>query len=187
MQLDSRIVQGGAVMCVCSIIGLAVLPWSGKILQAILAHALVAQKLPAKLLEKLRGLAGQFEIGTKSLTNPRLWPMIAILTPFIWACYWLNQEIAVLAFHMQNQITPLDSLIVFTFGSLSVLIPTPGSMGSYHYAVKTPLVNIYHVNPDQALAYVTVLHLISFILVPSVTAAVCFGIQSMKSSKNPAT
>jgi hypothetical protein len=113
--------------------------------------------------------------------------MIAILTPFIWACYWLNQEIAVLAFHMQNQITPLDSLIVFTFGSLSVLIPTPGSMGSYHYAVKTPLVNIYHVNPDQALAYVTVLHLISFILVPSVTAAVCFGIQSMKSSKNPAT
>jgi uncharacterized protein (TIRG00374 family) len=186
MPLDPKIMQGGVAMCVCSIVGLAFLPWSGKILHTILSHALVEQKLPAGLLEKLRALAAQFDVGTKSLTNIRLWPMIAILTPTIWAFYWLNMYLAVLAFHLQDQLGPLQCLIVFTFGSLSVLIPTPGSLGTYHYAVSTPMIDIFHINKNLALAYVTVLHLISFILVPCITAAVCFGIQSMRSTKTPA-
>jgi hypothetical protein len=180
--ISGPIVFAGASMCICSIAGLITLPWMGKLLRLFLSQPLVTQRLPATLSEKLSSLAGQFDVGTKSLTDIKLWPMVALLTPAIWFLYWLNMYLAVFAFHLEQKIDPLACLKIFTLGSLGVLVPTPGSLGPYHAAVKTALIQIAGLDQNLALAYVTVLHLISFILVPCVTAAICFGIQSMKPS-----
>ena len=169
---------GGFAVTACSVAGLIALPFIGKILHIFLANELVSKRLPQNLSTKLSELAGQFEIGTKSLTDIRYIPKIAILTGVIWFLYWLNLYLAVLAFDLQNQVSPMQTLLVFTMGTLGVLLPAPGSVGTYHLMVKTALMAVSGLNENLALAYVSVLHLLCFIIVPCVTAAVCISIQS---------
>jgi uncharacterized protein (TIRG00374 family) len=178
--LTKELMTGGAALTVCSIMGLIILPWSGSLLRMILQNKMVAERLPEKISTKLGELAGQFEVGTKSLTDKTTWPMIALLTPAIWVFYWLNMYLMVCALNLQSQVSPMQTLVVFTIGSMGVLVPAPGSVGTYHLAVKTGLMAVAGINENLSLAYVSVLHLISFILVPCVTAAVCLAIQSAK-------
>jgi len=173
-----EVVVGGFAVTACSVAGLIALPFIGKILHIFLANELVSKRLPQNLSTKLSELAGQFEIGTKSLTDIRYIPKIAILTGVIWFLYWLNLYLAVLAFDLQNQVSPMQTLLVFTMGTLGVLLPAPGSVGTYHLMVKTALMAVSGLNENLALAYVSVLHLLCFIIVPCVTAAVCISIQS---------
>ncbi|MGH9552302.1 MAG: hypothetical protein ACRD3W_23145, partial [Terriglobales bacterium] len=68
----------------------------------------------------------------------------------------------------------------FTIGSMGVLVPAPGSVGTFHFFVKTALNLTAGIDPDLALAYVSLVHLFCFILVPCLTAVICVGIQSTK-------
>jgi hypothetical protein len=175
------------MITVCSIIGLLALPWAGHIIGLFLQNKIVAERLPEQIATKLGELAAQFEVGTKSLTNMRTLPKIAISTPLIWFFYWLNMELMVRAFGLESQVSLLQCLVVFTMGSMGVLIPAPGSVGTYHLAVKTALIATSGLNENLALAYVSVLHLFCFILVPCITAAICLAIQSAKGAKADAT
>lgn len=180
-----EILVGGSTITACSVLGLIALPFLGKILHLFLANALVAKRLPSALAAKLAELAGQFEVGTKSLTDKRYWPKIAFLTPLIWFFYWLNLYIAVYAFGLSSRMSALQTLTVFTVGSMGVLLPAPGSVGTYHLMVKTALISTVGLNDNLALAFVSVVHLFCFIIVPCVTAALCISIQSA-TTKNKA-
>jgi len=159
------------------------LPWMGKFIGMFLGLKLVQEKMPEAIAQKLTGLACDFEIGTKSLTNLITWPLIAAQTLAIWVCYWLALYIAVFAFNLQSQISAVKSLMIFALSSVSVLIPTPGSVGTYHAAVKQGLVSLAGLDPNLAVAFASVVHLFSFILVPCITAAICIGIQSSSAAK----
>jgi uncharacterized membrane protein YbhN (UPF0104 family) len=73
--------------------------------------------------------------------------------------------------------------MVFTIGSAGVLVPTPGSVGSFHLLVSKSLVMVAHVDQDLALAVATTLHLLTFVLVICVVAGVCFLAQSLLSGR----
>lgn len=165
---------GGLSLLVATVVGLLILPSVGAILKKILDLKLAVDKLPLKLREKLAELADQFDTGTKSLKNPLLYPVIAALSVAIWFMYWLNFYLIVWAFQLQEQISPLQCLIIFTIGSVGVLIPTPGSVGSFHYLVKQALVMTANVGPNEALAFATVLHFLAFVAVTCIPAALLF-------------
>lgn len=167
---------GGLSLLGATVLGLVLLPNAGTILKKILNLKLVTEKVPEKLQSKLTELADQFDCGTKSLKNPLLYPLIAALSFAIWSMYWLNFYLVIWAFNLQDRVTPLKSLIVFTIGSVGVLIPTPGSVGSFHYLVKQGMIMTADIGADQALAFATVLHFFSFVLVVCLpTAALFFG------------
>lgn len=162
--------SGGISILICTVIGLVLLPYVGAILKKLLGLPLIISRLPEKLRSKLAELAEQFDTGTTALKNPLKYPLIAGLGLLIWFCYWLNFYLIVFAFNLQDKIDPLKCLIIFTVGSVGVLIPTPGSAGGFHMLVKNSMVMTTGVPPDQALAYATVLHFLSFILVPCIPA-----------------
>lgn len=177
------LLPAGQTMCLATFVGLGALPFAGRIGRWILALEPIKKLVPESIAAKLDQLLVQFDQGTKSLTNPLMIGAIAIMSILIWAFYFINLYCVIQAFNLQNVIDLPKALIVFTIGSVGVLVPTPGSVGSYHYLTSQCLQKLGNVNPDQSLAFATVLHFMCFIVLTCVPAAICFAVQSGKQSK----
>lgn len=174
------LVPAGWSMCAATVAGLIALPFVGGIIRALTNMPALEGRLPAPIMLKVTELSKQFDLGTKSLTNAMNLPSIGLLSFGIWTCYWLNLYLMAWAFHLSDKVDVAKSLIVFTVGSVGVLVPTPGSVGSYHLLTSQALQKLTQIDSDQALAFATVLHFISFVVMACIPAAVCFAIQSMR-------
>jgi len=155
-------------MCVLVVIGLVALPFVGTILERILNLAFVKNKIPHKYVETIQNLARQFDQGTRALKNPIAYPSIAILSAAIWFSYWVVFYLMIMAFGLTDRVSLINSFLVFTIGSIGVLVPTPGSVGSYHILVSQALVMTCAIDKDQALAFATLLHFLTFLMVPPI-------------------
>lgn len=165
---------GGVVLLVCALLGLLLLPFIGNLIQTLLNTSTVRDRLSSKLLNKLSELSSQFDQGAGALRSFTRYPFIAFLSVLIWFTYWLNFYLMVFAFGLDDKITIIKCLIIFTIGSVGSLIPTPGSIGGIHYLVKMATVATTQIPVEQALAFSTVLHSFTFIVFPSLIAAVVF-------------
>ena len=63
-------------------------------------------------------------------------------------------------------------LIIFAIGSIGSLIPTPSSAGGFHLLVKEAAVMTAKLNPAHAIAFATVLHFVTIIVVSLLPALV---------------
>lgn len=172
------LVPGGGLLTLSTIIGLLLLPWVGTIINVLLEKPMVKERIPSHAFEAVTKLAQQFDLGTKSLKSPVAYPAIALLSLLIWFFYWLNFYLMIFAFGLQEKVSALQCLMVFTIGSVGVLVPTPGSVGSFHFLVSQGLMMVAGIDKDLSLAYATVLHIVCFVIVTCVPAAVCVAIQS---------
>jgi len=178
------LVPGGIAITICSIIGLAALPFISSVMNWILRHPL-AKSLPEKIRELIEKLSAQFAVGTKSLKDLAVYPIIAVLTFAIWFFYWLNFYIIAFALGLNTQMNPMQCLVVFTVGSVGVLIPTPGGVGSFHFLVSQAMQFTCGLDQNTALAYATVLHFMCFIVAVCVPALICWLIQQFVLKKKP--
>lgn len=174
------LVPGGVGMVVAATIGMVLLPKLSAIVRWFMNIEFIKKALPEKVSSILTEKLNEFEVGTKCLTNPVTFPIIAFLSAAIWACYWVSFYLMLFAFNMQAMVSATDCLITFTIGTLSNFVPTPGAAGGFHLLVQQGLMINGQVNKEQALAYATVLHIMNYIIVSCVTAAVCVLVQSFK-------
>lgn len=174
------LVPGGLLMVAGATIGMLLLPKLSAIVRWFMNLEIIKKALPEKVTTILMEKLAEFEVGTKCLTSPVTFPIIAFLSIAIWACYWVSFYLMLFAFNMQALVSATDCLITFTIGTLSNFVPTPGAAGGFHLLVQQGLMINGQVNKEQALAYATVLHIMNYIVVSCVTAAVCVLIQSFK-------
>lgn len=177
----------GLTLAAMVVVGLVLLPFVADIINWLLTRQIVQKRVPEKIVQMLSGLAKEFGMGCQCLKDWRSYPIIAISSFGIWFFYWLNLYLMVYAFGLNEVISAVQSLIVFTIGSVGVLIPTPGSVGSYHFLISQALVMIAHIDKEQALAFASVLHAFSFVLITTIPAAICVFIQSAKNKASTAT
>lgn len=174
MSIMPGLVTGGVVLLAAAVAGLCLLPIFGNISQKMLNAPILKRHIPSRFSSKLAELALQFDQGAGALRSFTRYPFIALLSVLIWFTYWLNFYLMVFAFGLEDKINAVKCLIIFTIGSVGSLIPTPGSIGSIHYLVKMATVATAHISAEHALAFATTLHLFTFILFPSLIAAVVF-------------
>lgn len=93
------------------------------------------QLMQTKLGQKVVHLLLGFADGVKSVGNVSSLPLFILYTLSIWLIYYLMFYFAFFSFEPTSHLGPQAGLVVFVFGSLGILIPTPGGMGSYHYLV----------------------------------------------------
>ncbi|HEY9792251.1 MAG TPA: lysylphosphatidylglycerol synthase transmembrane domain-containing protein [Candidatus Obscuribacterales bacterium] len=173
------LVPAGVAMCAATVIGLVLLPAGAKIIRAVLGFPLLHNRLPETLRSKLLQFADQFEQGTKFLSKPVNLPIIGLLSFAIWGFYFANFYCTLQAFDLLSKFDFARSMIVWTIASVSVIAPTPGCVGTYHIAASKALNMVAGVPPAEALAVATLIHAISFVLVPVATAALCFASQNI--------
>lgn len=172
------LVPSGISLSIATVAGLVMLPRMSDIINWCTGREWIKKHVSAGILQSVEKLSKQFHAGTQSLSSPGAYPAIALLSLGIWFFYWLNFYLMIWALALQNQVSVAQCLVVFTIGSVGVLVPTPGNVGSFHFLVSQGLVIVAGVNRELALAFATVLHILCFVIVTCIPAAICVAIQS---------
>ena len=66
-------------------------------------------------------------------------PLFVFYSLGIWFLYLLMHYFAFFAYEPTSHLTFVDSILVFDFGSLGIVFPSPGGMGSYHALIVEAL------------------------------------------------
>lgn len=73
----------------------------------------------------------------------------------IWFMYFLMAWIGLWAFPPTAHLGPITGLMVFVFGSLGIVIPSPGGMGTFHF-FATEALKIYGVSGEDAFSFANI-------------------------------
>jgi uncharacterized protein (TIRG00374 family) len=84
-------------------------------------------------------------------------PGIFILhTVFIWVMYFLMTRLCFFAFEPTSGLTTLAGLLIFVFGTLGIVFPSPGGMGSYHALLMAGLA-IYGIEQSDSFSFANII------------------------------
>lgn len=104
---------------------------------------------------KLFGILDGLKEGVMSITKlKRPWAFV-FHSVFIWVCYFIMNWVGFYAFEPTSHLGPLAGLVVFVFGSIGIVVPSPGGMGSYHFLVGEGLA-LYGVNEANAFSFANI-------------------------------
>lgn len=97
----------------------------------------------------------------------------------IWLMYYLMHYLAFFSFEPVSHLSPANGLLVFDLGTLGILFPSQGGLGSYHFMIVEAL-KIFDVDPLDGMSFAMItfftltifctvlIGLISLILLPIV-------------------
>ncbi|MEK7254068.1 MAG: lysylphosphatidylglycerol synthase domain-containing protein, partial [Bacteroidota bacterium] len=75
----------------------------------------------------------------------------------IFFCYFLMTWLGFQAFPPTEQLGLTAALTVFAFGTLGMVIPSPGGMGTFHFLVITSLTLFYGIRGDDAFSVANII------------------------------
>jgi uncharacterized protein (TIRG00374 family) len=134
-------------------------------------------KISNKLAERIAYVFTMLAEGFASLKGTKNYFWTIFWTISIMVLYAFGSYAGMLMLDMQNfqPITFGMGWIIMSISAIGVIIPTPGSTGSYHTLAKSTLVLIFGFSETISAAYAFLTHIIGYILF-IVTALVMFFI-----------
>ncbi|MEM1217717.1 MAG: lysylphosphatidylglycerol synthase transmembrane domain-containing protein [Bacteroidota bacterium] len=85
-------------------------------------------------------------------------PVLFILHSLnIWFMYYLMNYFGFLSFGPTEQLGLMAALMVFAVGTLGIVIPAPGGMGTYHFLVVAVLTAFYGIANGDAFSFAMIL------------------------------
>lgn len=134
---------GNGLLWIAAILGLIV-----AVLVYVYRAVLLKNAFVQKILFFLKGLwDGVVSIGKLER------PIAYIAHTFnIWFMYYLMTYLAFFAFAPTAVLSPIVGLMVFLFGALGIVVPTPGGMGAYQTLVTSALV-IYGLDSSDGFSF----------------------------------
>lgn len=131
-------------------------------------------KIP--LIIKINGLIKGFSAGLTSVFKMKNKLLFIAYSIGIWLCYYLMTYVVFFSFEPTAELSPIAGLVVFVFGALGMVVPSPGGAGTYHYLIAKGL-ELYGVTDGFVLANIIfipiqvvgniLLGLMSYVLLPS--------------------
>lgn len=108
------------------------------------------------ILLKVKNLWQGFKEGISSLKDVENIPLLLAYTAGIWILYYLMTYLCFFAFAPTAHLGMIAGLVVFVFGTLGMVFPSPGGMGSYHLLISQALI-IYGINGADAFSFSNIL------------------------------
>ncbi len=93
--------------------------------------------------------------GFVSLRQMPDWKIYFVDSVLLWGLYYLNSYTSLFFFDFTAHLGPLAGLLIFTMGSLSLLIPVQGGLGAWHAMVIFTL-GCYGISDAEALSFALV-------------------------------
>jgi hypothetical protein len=119
--------------------------------------------LPVAVSTRINELLGQFLNGIVALKSAGHYPVVAILSIAIWACYAVTFQLLFYAFDFVSlyHLPWTAALVALVITTISVVVPSsPGYVGSYHFLCQLAL-GLFAVPKGPALSYAFVLHAVN--------------------------
>lgn len=110
-----------------------------------------------KGMQKLVELIRQFTAGLKSIRNLKSPLLFIILTLAIYAAYWGMTYSVFKGFMPTSDLGPMAGLTLLTLGSVGMVLPVQGGIGTYHFFAVETLV-LYGIVRTDGQLFALVLH-----------------------------
>lgn len=104
---------------------------------------------------KVHHLVEGFRDGLRSLKRVEKPWLLFLDTILIWLMYYLMMYICFKSFEPTAHLGAMAGLMVFVFGGLGVVFPSPGGMGTFHAMVIMAL-TIYGIHGDDAFSFANI-------------------------------
>lgn len=126
---------------------------------------LVFRFLPKKLSQRAHTILHSLLDGFLSMKDTKNYLMIIVLSVVTWVLYAFMMYFPLLAFNGMppDAQTLMAAIVLLAISNIGIVIPTPGSIGTYHFFVIQTLQRIYSVDAGQAMSYAVVTHAMGFI------------------------
>ncbi len=111
-----------------------------------------SQLFASKLGQKIKKVLLGFWEGILSIKDLKQPILFIFHTVIIWVCYYLMTYLMFFSFEPTMDLAPVCGLVVFVFGTLGIVIPSPGGMGTYQYLISEALM-LYGVAFAEAFAF----------------------------------
>ena len=107
---------------------------------------------PNKFIVKTKSLWKGFKEGIRSIKLVDNIPLLIAYSAGIWLLYYLMIYLCFFSYSPTSHLGPIAGLVAFVFGSLGIVFPSPGGMGSYQFMVSQALA-IYGINSVDAFTF----------------------------------
>lgn len=118
---------------------------------------------------------GEGILSVRRLRQPGLFVFYSIV---IWVCYFLMTYMMFFSFEPTAGLPPTAGLVTFVFGTLGIVIPSPGGMGTYQFLI-TEALQLYTIPFAEAFSFANIMFFsiqlcnvvigfLSFVLLPIV-------------------
>ena len=136
------------------------------------------QILQNRIVQKVAQMVKGFWEGIQTVSRLEKPALFVFHSVCIWILYFLMTWLGFKSFGPTAHLDLLAALTVFVFGTLGIVIPSPGGMGTFHALVIASLTTFYAIKGDDAFAIANIiffsvsigfnilLGLISLILLP---------------------
>ena len=118
----------------------------------ILNRIISNRNLKHPVLKKIKELWTGFYAGLLSVRNVKNKPLLILYSIGIWLMYYLMTYLCFSAYAPTAHLGMVAGLVVFVFGTLGIVFPSPGGMGSYHVLVTQALI-IFGLNEVEAFSF----------------------------------
>jgi len=145
---------------------------------------LFLKPLPKKLQEKLGRGIRSFVLGLVPLRSAWDYPVVAVLSVVIWACYGFIIHLVLYAFDFVSvyHLPWSTSLIVLVVTTIGIVVPSsPGYVGTYHWLCQISLA-MFGVPAGPALSFAILTHGVNFlpVLIAGLILAYYEGVEIFK-------
>lgn len=114
--------------------------------------------------KKVKGIVLNVWEGILSLKNVENKPLFVLYTFLIWLCYFLQFYLSFYCFDFSMDLGIKAGLVLFTVGSIAVIVPTPNGAGPWHFAVISMMM-LYGVSKTNAGIFALLVHGIQTFLI----------------------
>jgi len=131
--------------------GVAVVGFIGMVIGIIIIRRLIKNGSENWLIKK----ANSFIEGLQAVTQLDSVPKFILYTIIIWLCYYLMTYLCFFAFGPTAHLSAKAGLIIFVLGTMGIVFPSPGGMGSYHFLVMNGLL-LYGIESTDAFSFANI-------------------------------
>lgn len=141
-------------------------PWFYVVLFCIVGVVALAWILIARLrfFERMKGTMSDFLSGITSLAKSDRILLFSLETVLIWVCYFLHFYLTFFCWDFTSGLSLSAGLILFSAGTLAVIVPTPNGAGPWHFVLITLMMR-YGISDADASGYALMVHSIQTLLV----------------------
>jgi len=111
-----------------------------------------------KIYHPIKNVYHDFITGIKSIKKIKeLWLFI-LLSFFLWLFYTLSTYFCFFALVEISNLNFIDAITVMAIGSIGIVAPVPGGIGTYHYIITLLLSQLFLIDKNAALSFATIGH-----------------------------
>jgi glycosyltransferase 2 family protein len=140
---------------------------------------------PGSFFHKIKRHFSGFLNGIKTIKRMRGKGWFILQTVLIWGLYYFTVYLCFFAITATSHLSPFVGFTLLAVGSLGILAPVPGGIGTYHFLTIITLTELYSIASEPATSYAYITHATQIIvnIIAGIFSWIMIFLQSRKSPK----